>query len=554
MHRLYVEAGPPGLRAIAKGIRDDSSLGSTLNPSALGRILNGAVFPKGYALRTLSTWLAGEAQNHGTAAGEAEILRRTVEESWQQARPSPKKGTSGLGGAVPEHPGTASASPEKTRSDVPWSDARDERLVLGGMLLNKDVIADVVEHLRARDFSHSAHASIYETILDVYANGDPADAASISARLDKSVQVQADQSVQDYLDGLVAEARIANEIAELCAMRLVDRAFLRDLVLLGRRVDREHVSEVEADVDARATAMSTEMSLRRLLKQREEPDQGEFGWEGALDEIEAVNSRGIPTGGISTGFPRLDYVIGSLRPGQLVVVAGDHSMGKSTLALDFVRSCSIAQGLASVFFSCEMTDSEIRMRLLSAEGRVPLFRLRSGGLREEEWTRLARHFKLAAALLYIEDSPRLSMQDIRERSESLSARNDLRLAVVDCVQLVVAPDIDHDGPRSLARSLKQLARDLKIPVVVVSRLIAGTAARSERPPSLSDLEPSLLDEADVIILLHREDAHDKASPRAGEADLQVAKQRSGPTGVVTVAFQAHYSRFMPLEPTDPPTA
>ncbi|MFI1381810.1 replicative DNA helicase [Embleya sp. NPDC020886] len=369
-----------------------------------------------------------------------------------------------------------------------------------------------------------------------------------------SVRVRPDQSVRDYLDSLVAEARVADELAESCATRLVDCAFLRDLVLLGRRVDQGHVSTAETDIDARAIAMSTEMNLRRLLKQREEPDQGEFGWEGTLDEIEAVSSRDLPTGGISTGFPELDHLTGSLRPGQLVVVAGDHSMGKSTLALDFARSCSIAQGLASVFFSCEMTDSEIRMRLLSAEGRVPLFRLRSGGLRDEEWARLARHLNLTAAPLHIEDSPRLSIQDIRERCQSLGARNDLRLAIVDCIQLVVAPDTDHDGPRSLARSLKHLARDLKIPVVVVSRLIAGTTARSERSPSLSDLEPSLLDEADVILLLHREDAHDKASPRAGEADLHVAKQRSGPTGVVTVAFQGHYSRFMPLDATDPPAA
>jgi len=205
-----------------------------------------------------------------------------------------------------------------------------------------------------------------------------------------------------------------------------------------------------------------------------------------------------------------------------------------------------------VLFSLEMGKSEITMRLLSAEARIPLTRIRTGTLTDDDWTKLARRMgEVAQAPMFIDDSPNLTMMEIRAKARRLRQRQDLRLIVVDYLQLMTSPKRVESRQQEVAemsRSLKLLAKELEVPVVAISQLNRGAEQRSDKKPQLSDLRESgaIEQDADMVILLHREDAYERESPRAGEADLIVAKHRNGPTKEVVVSSQLHYSRFVDM--------
>jgi len=225
----------------------------------------------------------------------------------------------------------------------------------------------------------------------------------------------------------------------------------------------------------------------------------------------------------------------------------------STLALDLARAASIRNGESSVIFSLEMSRTEITMRLLSAEAKVPLHHMRSGRMSDEDWARLARRMgEVAEAPLYIDDSPNLTLMEIRAKARRLKQRHNLKLLVVDYLQLMSSPrrvESRQQEVSEFSRALKLLAKELEVPVVALSQLNRGPEQRTDKKPMLSDLRESgsLEQDADMVILLHREDAYERESPRAGEADLILAKNRNGPTGTVTVAFQGHYSRFVDMQ-------
>jgi len=224
----------------------------------------------------------------------------------------------------------------------------------------------------------------------------------------------------------------------------------------------------------------------------------------------------------------------------------------STLALDFARAAAIKNGMSTVLFSLEMGRNEITMRLLSAESRVPLSTMRTGQMNDDDWARLARRMsEVADAPLFIDDSPNMSMMEIRAKCRRLKQRNDLKFVIIDYLQLMSSPKRVENRQQEvseMSRSLKLLAKELDVPVVALSQLNRGPEQRTDKRPLLSDLRESgsIEQDSDVVILLHREDAYERESPRAGEADLIVAKHRNGPTATVTVAFQGHYSRFVDM--------
>ena len=268
-----------------------------------------------------------------------------------------------------------------------------------------------------------------------------------------------------------------------------------------------------------------------------------------LNEIEAISNRGGEMVGVPTGFAELDTITNGLHPGQLIIVAARPALGKSTLGLDICRSASIKHGLASVIFSLEMSRNEIVMRLLSAEAQVPLQHMRNGNMNDSDWTKLAAKMgAVSEAPLFIDDSPNLTLMEIRAKGRRLKQRHDLRLVVVDYLQLLTSGKRVENRQQEVSefsRSLKLLAKELEVPVIAISQLNRGPEQRQDKRPLLADLRESgsLEQDADMVVLLHREDAYEKESPRAGEADLIVAKHRNGPTANVVVAFQGHYSRF-----------
>lgn len=339
------------------------------------------------------------------------------------------------------------------------------------------------------------------------------------------------------------DVRVATTSAELA----VD---LHDLVSsLGYPcsfvVERVPGSPAHAAAAAVVTFRSTDevFGLHRkalLHKERTASRTEPFHPGRLIVRIEPVPS--VPVRCIQVSSPRHLYLAGpSMIPTH-----------NSTLALDVARSASIRNGLTSVIFSLEMGRNEILMRLLSAESQVALHHMRSGNMSDNDWTKLAaRMGTVSEAPLFIDDSPNLTMMEIRSKCRRLKQRHDLRLVIVDYMQLMTSGkkvESRQQEVSEFSRSLKLLAKELDVPVIAVSQLNRGPEQRTDKRPMLADLRESgsLEQDADMVILLHREDAYERESPRAGEADFIIAKHRNGPTSTITVAFQGHYSRFVDM--------
>ena len=440
-----------------------------------------------------------------------------------------------------------------TPDRLPPQDIAAEASVLGAMMLSKDAIADVVESLREHDFYKPSHATIFGVILDLYGRGEPVDALTVSAELQRKGE-SARVGGAPYLHTLVQGVPTAAN-ASYYAQIVHERAILRRLVEAGTRIVQmgyQGQGNVDDVVD-RAQAEVYDVTDKRTSEdyQKLSDLMGD-----ALTEIEAIGNRGGERVGVPTGFEDFDKLTNGLHPGQLVIIAARPSIGKSTLALDFARAASIDNGLTSAFFSLEMGRNEIVMRLLSAEAGVSLHNMRSGMMSDNDWDKLARKMaSVSEAPLFIDDSANLTMMEIRAKARRLKQRHNLKLIIVDYLQLMTSGRRVENRQQEVSefsRQFKLLAKELEVPVVALSQLNRGPEQRTDKRPMLADLRESgsLEQDADVVVLIHREDAYDRESPRAGEADLIVAKHRNGPTGPVTVAFQGHYSRFVDMARTN----
>jgi replicative DNA helicase len=438
---------------------------------------------------------------------------------------------------------------------TPPQDLAAEQSVLGGMLLSKDAIADVVESLRTVDFYKPAHALIYDAVLDLYSRGEPADPITVAAELDRAGSLsRVGGSV--YLHTLVSMVPTAAN-ASYYAQIVAEKAVLRRLVEAGTRIVRlgygggdgsPGSGEVDDIVD-RAEREIYEVTERRTS---EDYVVLEDLLQPTMDEIDAIASRGGISTGVATGFSALDDLTNGLHPGQMIIVAARPGIGKSTLALDWARNAAVKHHQAAVIFSLEMSRSEITMRLLSAEAEIKLAAMRSGRMGDLEWQKIVRRMgEISDAPLFIDDSPNMTMMEIRAKARRLKQRHDLKLIVVDYLQLMSSSkrvESRQQEVSEISRQMKLLAKELEVPVVAISQLNRGPEQRNDKRPMLSDLRESgsLEQDADMVILVHRPDAWEAEDPRAGEADLIIAKHRNGPTTTVTVAHQLHYSRFKDL--------
>jgi len=448
---------------------------------------------------------------------------------------------------------------EPGRIDVdrtPPQDVVAEQCVLGAMLLSKDAIADVVEVLKPGDFYRPAHQTVYDAVLDLYGRGEPADPVTIAAELTRDGTL-AKIGGAPYLHTLIASVPTAANAAYYADI-VRERAILRRLVEAGTKIVQLGYGAASGmggevdDVVDRAQQAVYDVTERRTS---DDYFRLEDVLQQAFDEIEAMGSRGTELYGVPTGFHELDELTNGFHAGQLIVIAGRPGMGKSTLGMDALRAASIKSQLTSVLFSLEMSRSEITMRLLSAEAQILLSHLRTGQMTDQDWNRLARRMgEIAQAPMFIDDSANMSMMEIRAKARRLKQRHDLRLVVVDYLQLMSSPKRSENRQQEgaeMSRSLKLLAKELDVPVVAISQLNRGAEQRQDKRPQMADLRESgaIEQDADMVILLHREDAYERESPRAGEADLIVAKHRNGQTKDVVVLSQLHYSRFVDMQQT-----
>ena len=433
---------------------------------------------------------------------------------------------------------------------TPPQDVIAEQSVLGGMLLSKDAISEVVEILRERDFYRPAHELIYDAIIDLYSRGEPADPVTVSAELTKRGDLTRAGGAP-YLHTLISSVPTAAN-ASYYAKIIRERAIMRRLVEAGTKIVQLGYT-VEGEVDDAVNAAQAEVHAVTERRAAEDYIQLSELLPAAFDEIEKISS-GVMGEGVKSGFKDLDALTHGFHPGNMIVLAARPAVGKSTLGLDIARYASIHKGDTSVIFSLEMSRSEITMRMLSAEARVPLNNIRSGSLTDEEWARMARRMgEISEAPMFIDDSPNLSLMEIRAKARRLKQRHNLKLIVIDYLQLMTSGKRVENRQQEVSefsRQLKLLAKELNVPVIAISQLNRSPEQRSDKKPMLSDLRESgsIEQDADLVILLHRDDLYDQQN-RSGEADLIVAKHRNGPTRTITVSAQLHFARFTDMAPS-----
>lgn len=441
-------------------------------------------------------------------------------------------------------------SEEPVLDRIPPNNVLAEQSVIGSMMLSKNAIADVYRILLPTDFYNPNHEIIFNTIMDLYSSGAAVDAITVGAALEKHGDLSKIGGLP-YLHTLIHTVPTAANVTYY-AQIVRDQATLRGLVEAGTRITQLGYAIDAGDTDDLIN--TAHMELDRVSEKRTSEDYKilEDLLTSVTDEIS--NTEEDP-GRVLTGFADFDRETQGLHPGQMIIVAARPGMGKSTFALDICRHAAIHEDKTAAIFSLEMSYEEIIKRLISAEATVPLSVINAGVPKADGsqsqmyWDNIAtatnRMFKKP---LFIDDSPNLTMPDIRAKCRRLKYNHNLSIAVIDYIQLMQSyrrVESRQQEVSELSRSIKLLAKELEIPIIAVAQLNRGPESRTDKKPMMSDLRESgsLEQDADMVLLLHRPEYYNP-DDNPGGANLQIAKHRNGRTGTVDLVFQGQYSRFV----------
>ncbi|OXN00649.1 replicative DNA helicase [Bifidobacterium vansinderenii] len=452
------------------------------------------------------------------------------------------------GDGVPSaHNGRSDRDPIFDR--VPPHDDNAEMAVLGGMLMSKDAIGEVSQMIDVTDFYQPKHQTVYEAIITLFSASQPVDAVIVANELLKEGNLEKVGGA-DYLHSLVASVPTAAN-ATYYADIVHQRAILRNVIAAGTKIAQMGYSAEGSQAEDIVNLAQAEVYEMSVGKVRQDYEAIGPVVEETLNQLDALQN-GLIQKGVPTGFRDIDDVTQGLQPGQMIVVAGRPAMGKSTLGIDFARHAALHANMTTVVFSLEMSKNELAQRIIAAETNIPLGALRRADeITPERWNTLNNFWgKLANAPLFIDDSPNMSLMEIRAKCRRLKQTNDLKLVVIDYLQLMSsgkAVESRQQEVSEFSRALKLLAKELEVPVVALSQLNRGPEMRNDKKPQLSDLRESgsIEQDADVVFLVHRPDFYDKED-RPGEADIIMAKHRNGPTETFGLAFLGANSRFQDM--------
>ena len=442
------------------------------------------------------------------------------------------------------------ASPASDGLRLPPHSIEAEQSLLGGLMLDAVAWDQVGDRVSADDFYRQDHRLIFDAIAGLVNRAQPCDAVTISVHLEA-------QGLLDQVGGLAYLGSLARDTptaANIGAYADIvrERAVLRQLITAGNMIVGSAL-----ETEGREAREIVDDAERAVFEIAERGARGKKGFQlvknvlpSVIDRIDTLYHSDGKMTGISTGFKMLDEMTSGLQAGDLVIVAGRPSMGKTTLAVNMAENTALGAGKSAAIFSMEMSAEALTMRMISSLGRINQGRLRSGKLQEEDWPRIDSAMnQLSSARLFIDDTPGLTPTEIRARSRRLKReKGGLDLIVVDYLQLMQVTGTKENRATEISeisRSLKALARELSVPVIALSQLNRGVEARTEKRPVMSDLRESgaLEQDADVILLIYREEQYDKNTTLKGIAEIIIAKQRNGPTGEVKLTFLGEYTKF-----------
>ncbi len=424
-----------------------------------------------------------------------------------------------------------------------------EQSVLGAVLLSDQTLyaLQIEVNLRPADFYRPAHAAIYDAMLALYEQGEPVDKLTVTEKLKQAGQLEAAGGAAG-IEALAAAPPVVGNARQYGKI-VKETALVRSLLTATYRIQQQ-VSE-----HAGNPLELLDQAERSILEIGSDDRRKDFRGilevlETELDKLAALAEAGKEVTGTPSGFADLDEITGGFQPGNLIVLAARPSMGKSSLAANFLENAAVRHQKPGVMFSLEMGESELAQRFIASQGSIKGNDLRKGKV---DWSKVTAAVKtLGQAPLWIDDSSDLSVLDIRAKARRLAQQVDgeLGMIVVDYLQLMRSDSrsdsiVEQIG--EISKGLKTLARELKVPVVALSQLSRAVEQRHDKRPMLSDLRSSgqIEQDADLVMFIYREEYYEDDSERQGEAELIISKHRNGALGSVPLVFQHEYPRFMP---------
>lgn len=431
---------------------------------------------------------------------------------------------------------------------IPPQSLEAEESILSAVLIDNDTLLDVLEILSPADFYRSSHQKIFTAISELFSKNEPVDLVTLTNILRERGWLE-DVGGATYLANLVDTVPLAVN-AQHYARIIHDKACLRRLIEKTNAIT-QRCFEDRGDVDT--VIDFAESSIFEITDNKIKPAFFPIGEiiESNIDSLEERQGKKALVTGVATGFTKIDELTAGLQKADLVILAGRPGMGKTALALNIAKNAAVDNNFPVAIFSLEMSKEQLSFRMLSSEARIDSSRLRRGFITQEDWIKITDAAGvLSQAPIFIDDSPNITVLEIRAKSRRLKREHEVGLIVIDYLQLMkgrASAERRELEISEISRSLKALAKELDVPVLALSQLNRKLEERSDKRPQLADLRESgaLEQDADVVAFIYRDELYnrDENNPNKGKAEIILAKQRNGPTGVAMLTFLDMYTRF-----------
>ena len=432
---------------------------------------------------------------------------------------------------------------------IPPQNIEAEIAVLGSMLLDKEAIPEAIEFLEPESFYKEAHTKIYSTLLKLYDKDKAIDIVTLIEAL-KAEGVLEDVGGSSYITSIASSIPTAANITHYAKI-VREKAILRRLISTSTQIVSESYDTTSdvANLLDRAERMIFDITTHKI--------EAKFSSikdiiKTSIETIDNLYQRKENITGVATGFHDFDVLTAGLQKSDLIIMAGRPSMGKSALVSCIAEHVGVIEKRPIAFFSLEMSKAQLAQRLLCSQARVDAHKVRTGFLSQSDWPKLVNAAgKLSESPIYIDDTPGVTALELRAKARRLKSQFDIGLIIVDYLQLMQGPagaDNRQQEISEISRSLKALARELDVPLIAVSQLSRAVEQRADKRPMLSDLRESgaIEQDADLVVLLLREEYYNPTEENKGMAEVIVAKQRNGPVGNIKLAFIHEYTRFEDL--------
>lgn len=433
---------------------------------------------------------------------------------------------------------------------LPPQSIEGEKSVLGSMLLEKDAIITASEMLKEEDFYRDDHKKIFRVMMELFDKNEPVDLVTVAEELRKKDLLE-EVGGAVYLTELVNSVPTTANISKYCKI-VQEKSILRRLIRAATKI----ISlGYEANRDVEDIVDEAERLIFEIA-QKKSSEGFSYIKDVIMDTFERIeqlyNSKGSMTG-VPTGFHDFDRMTSGLQPSDLILIAARPSMGKTAFALNIAQHAAVRENIPVAIFSLEMSKEQLVQRMLCAEANIDSHRLRSGELDDSDWEKLARAMgPLSEAPIYIDDTPGIPVMEVRAKARRLKAEKGLGLIIIDYLQLMQGKGDSENRQHEISqisRSLKALARELNVPVVALSQLSRAPEMRQDHRPILSDLRESGSQEqdSDVVAFLYRDEYYHPDTEKKNIAEVIIAKQRNGPTGVIELVWLKQFTKFVSIE-------